>query len=228
MSEFSNEPEIKDRVTLEAQAGSQVRVHSGTIANLTSDEVWIAFGKPADFLSPELPVRLILHRPDEQGLAAETTVRRIIGGSGRIAGFWRPEKWATHSRRSNSRVGLAIPAYLYFGEEGSAAAARTTNLSVGGFRCVTNLPISVGHQMEVSLLLTPTDPFRCRAQVVRLNDDPEDLSHHRQEVAFRFVDLGTADEARIAEALTALCDETDPTAVPIAWHGSEVSRQPAG
>jgi hypothetical protein len=228
LSDFSNEPEIKDRVTLETQIGPQVHVNKGTIANLTSDEVWIALGRPLEYLTSGTPVRLILHRPDEQSLAADTTVRRLIGGAGRIAGLWRPEKWASHSRRANSRAVLAIPAYIRPDFEGTAVPARTTNISVGGFHCITSLPISVGTQMDVTLLLTPTDPFECRAQVVRLSDDPEDPNGRRLQVAFRFVDLDSTGEARIAEALAALSDETDPTAVPVAWRKSDAPGPLAG
>ncbi|HEX7590976.1 MAG TPA: PilZ domain-containing protein [Candidatus Limnocylindrales bacterium] len=217
MSDFSNEPEIKDRVALETKLGPQTHLYNGTIANLTNDEVWIALGRSADFLSVGVPVRLILHRPDEQSLAADTTMRRLIGGTGRIVGLWRPEAWVTYSRRANSRVALAIPAYLHPDHEGTAIPARTTNISVGGFHCITNLPISVGNQIEVSLLLTPTDSFDCRAQVVRLTEDPDDPNHRQLVVAFRFVDLDATGEARIAEALAALNEETDPTVVPIAW-----------
>lgn len=228
MSDYSNEPEIRDRVTLETRVGPQTHVNKGTIANLTGDEVWIALGRPLDYLSTGATVRLILHRPEGQSLAAETTVRRLIGGSGRITGLWRPEKWVTHSRRSNGRAALAIPAYLCSDCDGSAVPARTTNISVSGFHCVTSLPISVGNQMDVTLMLTPTDPFQCRAQVVRLSDDPEDPNHRRLLAAFRFVDLDRTGEARIAEALAALEDETDPNAVPTVWHGIQAPGPTAG
>jgi hypothetical protein len=46
--------------------------------------------------------------------------------------------------------------------------------------------------------------------------------------AFRFVDLTAADEARVAEALAALGDETDATAVPVAWHSGEGHGRLAG
>ena len=222
MQGYSNEPEIKDRVTLETRIGPQVHVYRGTIANLTGDEVWVAIGRSAgDHLGTGIPVRIILHRPEEQSLSGDTTVRRLIGAAGRIAGLWRPESWEFHSRRSNSRVALAIPAYLHPDYEGTVVPARTTNISVGGFHCVTNLPVAVGNQMEVVLMLTPTDPFECRAQVVRLSEDPEDPTGRHVVVAFRFVDLDVANEGRIAEALIALNDETDPTAVPAAWHRPE-------
>jgi hypothetical protein len=227
--ELSNEPEIKDRVTLETTAGPQAHVYRGTIANLTNDEVWVAMGRPAEeHLKTGAPVRIILIRPDEQSLEGETTVRRLVGGSGRIAGLWRPESWQSHSRRANSRMSLAIPAYLHPDFEGTVVPARTTNISVGGFHCVTDLPVAVGNQMEVSLMLSPTDPFECRAQVVRLDDDAGDPSGRHMVAAFRFVDLDAEAEGRIAEALIALNDDTDPTAVPAPWHRPDPPEGSAG
>ena len=222
VNELSNEPAIKDRVKLETQDGPRTVVHYATIANLTTEEVWVALGQPAtELLSEGTPVRIILIRPEEDSLAAETSVNRMVGNSGRMAALRRPEMWSSHSRRANDRVALAIPAYLRPDADGTVAAARTTNISVGGFHCVTDLPIAVGHQMTVSIMLSPTEPFECRAQVVRLSDDPDDSSHRQLVVAFRFVDLTAADEARVAEALAALADETDPSAVPVAWHSGE-------
>jgi hypothetical protein len=218
VNELSNEPAIKDRVTLETGAGPRTVSHRATIANLTADEVWVALGKPAaDDLAEGTPVRVVLIRPDEGSLAAETSVRRMVGNSGRMAALWRPEAWSSDSRRANGRIPLAIPAYLRPDGDGTVASARTTNISVGGFHCITDLPISVGHQMAVSLMLTPTSAFECRAQVVRLSEDPNDPSHRQLVAALRFVDLTESDEARVAEALVALTDETDPTAVPVAW-----------
>jgi hypothetical protein len=43
--------------------------------------------------------------------------------------------------------------------------------------------------------------------------------------AFRFVDLSVADEARIAEALIALANETDPEAMPVSWHSENGGRR---
>jgi hypothetical protein len=135
----------------------------------------------------------------------------------------RPENWTSSSRRANGRVQLAIPAYLRPDTDGTVASARTTNISVGGFHCITDLPVSVGDQMAVSLMFTPTDPFECRAQVVRLSEDTDDPLHLRLVAALRFMDLTVADEARVAEALTALSTETDATAIPVAWHRGDAA-----
>jgi hypothetical protein len=217
MPEFSNEPEIKERVTLETSVGASTVVHQATIANITPNEVWVAVGEnAAAFLVKGAAVRVILARPLAGGVTAETSVERVVGGSGRMIALKRPKTWVSSSRRGNTRVGLAIPAYLHTTGD-SVVSARTTNLSVGGFHCVTDLPVSVGHQLSVSLMFTPTSSFDCLAQVVRLSDDPDDPWHRRIIVAFRFVNLSIDDEARVAEAVSALADETDAGAVPAAW-----------
>lgn len=219
MDESSNEPEVKDTVTLETCDGPRTVVDQATIANVTAEEIWVVVGKAAgERLVAGTEARIVLVRSQDTAVAADTSVRRQVGNSGRLVALRRPDGWLSHSRRSNGRARLAIPAYLHPDAEGSVVPARTTNLSVGGFHCVTALPISVGRQLDVSLMLTPTSSFDCRAQVVRLNDDPDDPSRHQLQVAFRFVDLSAAEEALVAEALAALDDETDATAGPAAWH----------
>ncbi len=227
MEEFSNEPAIKERVTLETHDGPRVLVHKATIANLTPEEVWVALGNStAELLDEGTSVRIILARPEDASLTAETSVKRMVGNSGRMAALWRPKTWISHSRRASGRVELAIPAYLHSNDvEGTVASARTTNLGIGGFHCVTDMPIFVGYQMAVSLMLTPMSPFECRAQVVRISEDPDDPTHRQMIAAFRFVDLSVADEARIAEALIALANETDPEAMPVSWHSENGGRR---
>jgi hypothetical protein len=169
-------------------------------------------------------VRVILARPLSGGLTAEISVgahRRRIGPDDRLEAAGDV---GLRIETGYGRIGLAIPAYLHPSED-SVMPARTTDLSVGGFHCVTDMPISVGHQMSVSLMFTPTESFDCLAQVVRLSDDPDDPWHRQLIVAFRFINLSADDEVRVAEALAALAGETDAGEVPAAWqsgkgHGS--------
>ena len=222
MDELSDELEVRGRVVLQTCVEPRTVLDQATIANVTAEEVWVVVGlAAAERLVPGAEVRMVLAREQGSTLTANTSVRRLVGTSGRLVALRRPDGWESRSRRANGRARLAIPAYLRPNAEGSVVPARTTNLSVGGFHCVTDLPISVGRQLDVSLMLTPTSPFECRAQVVRLNDDPDEPSRHQLQVAFRFVDLTAADEALVAEALAALDEGTDATVGPAAWHSPE-------
>ena len=229
MDEFPNDPAIRDRVTLETHAGRHTVVNRATIANLTANEIWVAVALGAAMqLDPGADVRVVLGEPSDTSLAADTVVERIVGGAGLLIALRRPQAWTSQSRRANSRANLAIPAYLRPDGDGTVASARTTNVSVGGFHCLTELPLCVGDQVAASLMFSPTEAFECKAQVVRLTEDLDDPSHRRLVAAFRFIDLAPDDEARVAEALVALATETDQTAVPLAWRRDDARRRVAG
>jgi hypothetical protein len=101
---------------------------------------------------------------------------------------------------------------------------RTTNISTGGFHCLTSAALEVGLVYHVKLQLTPHDALDCRAQVVRVDEsDPSDPAH-RHIVAFRFLDLSESMEDGIREALAALGADTDPTAIPTAWRSDGSTR----
>ncbi len=215
----SDEPAILDRVVIETLSGAKWLPHSATIANLTPREVWLGLQEPlGELVDPDRRVRIVIPQSGDRSLTAETTVRRHIGSDDLVIVLARPDGWGAPSRRANGRVGLAIPAYLHPDDDTQLVPARTTNIGVGGFHCLLAIPIAVGHKLPVTLMLTPLDPFECHAQVVRLDDDPDDPSGRQVVVAFRFVDLTEEGEATLAEALIALGNEVDQGAIPKAWH----------
>lgn len=219
MIDHSGEPAILDRIVLETPSGGEWLPHAATIANLTPEEVWVGIDDPlGQLVAPGQSVHLVLGRSGAYGVPADTTVVRHIGTDGRVVVLARPQSWAFGTRRANARARLAIPAYLKPDGEGQVVPARTTNLGVGGFHCVSDIPIAVGHRLPVVLQLTPVDKFECHAQVVRLDDDPNDPTGRQVVVAFRFLDLTEADEATIASALLALAGEAEADGTPKAWH----------
>lgn len=202
------EPAIRERVTLEAMVGVERLDLSATIANVTPHEVWVGVSKIASVHLPRLSsVRVVLLRPDAGRLAADTTVTRVIGADGRVAALRRPRAWIGDAARSHGRMALAIPAYLRRDNGEGVVAARTTNVSVGGFQCVTDLPVELGERLRTTLLLSPVSSFDCLAQVVRLEDDPHDPSQRKLSVALRFLELSETEQARIAAAVAVLDDE---------------------
>jgi hypothetical protein len=121
---------------------------------------------------------------------------------------------------------VAIPASLRLDGGAPPLSARTTNVGVGGFFCVAGGPVAAGSQFPVSLWLSPAESFDCLAEVVRVEDDPDDATGRQAVLAFRFLDLTLDDQARLASALVALADDVDENDVPLAWRSTEAATRP--
>jgi len=224
VAEFTGEPTIPNRVTLETLSGEEWQPHAANIANLTRHEVWIGVEAPlGELLHPERRVRLVLRRPDGGTQVAETMVLWHIGLDGLVVVLMRPTIWDPPSRRAHSRARLAIPVVLQPDGEASAVPARTTNISVGGVYCLADVGVPEGQALGISVRLTPTDSFDCKAEVVRLEADALDPTGRQMVIALKFVDLTENDQARLATGLAALADDVDENFVPLAWRTAEVS-----
>ena len=220
--QYAEEPIIANRVTLETKSGDGWQSHPAAIANLTRNELWIRIEESlGEIVNPGSPVRLALSRPGGVVQRAETTVLWRIGVGGLLVILMRPTLWDPPSRRGHSRARLAIPASLRPDGGARPLSARTTNVSVGGFFCVSDGPVAAGCQLPVSLRLTPIESFDCRAEVVRAEGNPDDPTGRQTVLAFRFMDLTQDDEARLASALVTLTDDVDEDYVPLPWRGME-------
>ena len=198
-------PAIRDHALLEARLGPELLEIDATVANVTPEELWVGVEPPHHtHLSRLVDVRLILVRDARAAAWADTKVKRIVGAGGRVAALWRPESWVGDSRRSHSRVDLRLPAYLRYPGSTTVGSAWTTNVSVGGFQCLTSLRLEMGERMEVSLSLSPMTTLACQAQVVRIGEAPDDPKSKKLLVAFKFLLLSDAEQAQIAAAMAAL------------------------
>lgn len=224
MTEYTEEPAIPNRVTIETVSGEDWLPHSARIANLTRHEVWIGIEESlGEVLYPERRVRLVLRGPDGGTQTAETMVLWHIGSEGLIVALMRPTLWNPPSRRAHSRARLAIPVHLRPEEGGPPVLARTTDVGVGGFHCLSDTPVAVGHKLPVTVLLTPSQSFDCQAEVVRLESNPDDPSGRQVVLALRFLDLTEDAQATLASALSALADDIDEDSVPLAWRDAAVA-----
>lgn len=201
-------PTIGDRVLLEADLGEEHLNLGGTVANVTTDEVWVGVDEAHAPLLARLgqapEVHVVLDRPNVAAAWANTGVRRIFGPGGRVVALSRPSVWEADPRRTHGRARLRLPAYLRAGSEVPVAAAWTTNVSVGGLKCLTDLRLELGQLVEVSLALSPLTTLSCQAQVVRISDSPDDGNSTKLLVAFRFIELSEPDQAQLAAAMAAI------------------------
>jgi c-di-GMP-binding flagellar brake protein YcgR len=95
---------------------------------------------------------------------------------------------------------------------------RTTNISQGGFLCLTNAALELGSVLHVRVQLSPHESLDCRAQVARVEDVPDqDPPTSAVLVAFRFVDLGDTREMQLQRALVELGADLDAAGVPNAY-----------
>jgi len=223
--QYSAEPSITTRVSLETKSGDGWQPHPALIANLTRHEVWIQIEESlGEAVYPERPVRLVLSQPDGVK-TAETSVLWHIGLDGKLVALLRPNIWDPPSRRAHSRARLSIPVSLSPSGDMPPLSARTTNVGVGGFYCVSDGPVPDGSQLPVSLWLTPSESFDCQAEVVRSEANPDDPTGRQAVIAFRFLDLSMDAQAHLASSLVALTDDVDESYVPLPWRGTAAAAQ---
>jgi hypothetical protein len=224
MLQYSHEPTIPTRVTLDVMTDSGWESHPAIIANLTRNEVWVQLDPPQVLLLPRgHKVRLVVTRAEGGVKTGESSVIARVDGAYPMLLVGRPPIWDPPSRRQHSRAWISIPASLRPDPDGPVRRARTTNLGVGGFHCVSDGPILAGAEMPVSLWLAPGESFDCRVEVVRVDDDPDDQKGGRVVLGCRFLDLDQAAQLKLASALVTLGDTLDDNCVPQVWQGAELA-----
>jgi len=224
VSPYEAEPRIATEVTLETLTGDEWHSHPAVIADLTRHELWVAIdrevGEPLD---PGRPVRLVLRHPSRPTQTAETIVLWHIGRNGSVVSLKRPRLWDPPSRREHARVQLSIPVYIRTDDDADPLPSMTTNVSVGGIFCVTEIAIQVAQRVDVSLQLTPARHFDCQAEVVRVAKDPADPSGRQRLIGLHFLDVSQEHQAALAQILTELALDVDEEFVPSVWrpHATE-------
>jgi hypothetical protein len=97
---------------------------------------------------------------------------------------------------------------------------QTTNLSRGGFLCLTSAPLELGTVLHTRMQLTPHEALDCRAQVVRVDEPALVGAIEASVVALRFMDLGEAREQQLEQALLELGADLDAANLPQAYRSA--------
>ncbi len=217
MNERVEEPTIATQVTLETMEGDAKHCHQASIADLTSKELWVEIGRPAPALDPGKQVRIVLTHPDRPTQTADTIVLWHLGKTGNMVVLKRPTLWDPPSRREHARVKLAVPVIVRPHEDGEAVQTTSINISVGGVCCAAALDLIVTQRVGLSIQLTPHQAFDYKAEVARIDVDPDDPAGARRLVGFKFLDLTFEDRAALARALAELAGDVDVNAIPRPW-----------
>jgi hypothetical protein len=75
----------------------------------------------------------------------------------------------------------------------------------------------VTQQVGLSIQLTPAQQFECKAEVARLDLDPEDPTGANRQIGFKFLGLPWEDQAALAASLAELAGDVDVSNIPRPW-----------
>jgi hypothetical protein len=195
------------------------------VTNVLADELWLAtrLTEPRlASLSRGQPIHLTLDR--DGALIIESVFLRRLGGGGRLGmeksrvfAVRRPQGVETVMRRAHVRVDLdRMVRIRAAGGQGTdrMGNGRTTNIGAGGVQFLTAMPLLLGEQLRLALVLTSREIVVAGGTIVRIEhgDTPPDgdapaaaagaeasenapLTHSK--VAVRFDKINEADQERI-------------------------------
>ena len=186
------------------------------VTNILADELWLATRLPEPRLlrlTEGQPIHLTLNR-DGAPIIESAYIRRLGGGGklgmekSRVFAVRRPQGVDPVMRRAHVRVDLErsvrIRALGALGTE-QMGNGRTINIGAGGVQFLTEMPLVLGAQLRLALVLTSREIVVASGTIVRIEDgDPhtqepagEPDRPSRSKIAVRFDKINEADQERI-------------------------------
>jgi hypothetical protein len=215
---------IHDELIVETEIGGAIVAMPAFITNVLAEELWLATRLPdprlAGFVAAQ-PIHLSFERGG--ALIVESVFLRRLGGTSRPGGgsrlgmeksrvfaVRRPLGVDTVQRRAHVRVDLErmvrIRSLGSLGAE-QMGMGRTINVGAGGVQFLTEMPLLLGEQLRLALVLTSRDIVVAGGTIVRIEDggDPHSepgkagngASSTQSRVAVRFDKISEADQERI-------------------------------
>lgn len=201
---------IHDEVVVETEIdGADARLPA-FVTNVLAEELWLATRQPDPrlrSLAPGQPIHLTFERGSTLVVESEF-VRRLGRNSrpdidtSRVFAVRRPQGVKTVQRRAHVRIDLDL--LVRIRAPGSLGAeqlgtGRSSNIGAGGVQFTTAMPLQIGQQLRLAIVLTSQDIVVAGGPVVRLEDgDPgPDRADGVNRVAVRFDKISEADQERI-------------------------------
>jgi c-di-GMP-binding flagellar brake protein YcgR len=210
---------IHDEIVVETEIDGAFVGLPSFITNVLAEELWLAMRLPdprLQGLEEGQPIHLAFERGSL--LIVESTFLRRLGGNtkrlgmekSRVFAVRRPQGLEGAQRRAHVRVDLErtvrIRSLTGMGGE-QMGTGKTVNIGAGGIQFRTEMPLVMGEQLRIALVLTSRDIVIAGGPIVRIEDhvDPAaDLVPGGQvpavtsRVAVRFDKITDIDQERIA------------------------------
>jgi hypothetical protein len=202
---------IQDRVLAETEILGRPALFRTVIVKVCADELWLGMATPDHRLEAMLPdqsLRLTVARPGGALVGRSGFLRPLGGSKSRIFAVVRPAALERVQRRAHVRYNIELPIHFRNIDpatrepRGKAASATTLNISPGGLLLKTEMPLTIGQELDMVLPLSGGDRVSMNGVVTRAAaDEAADSGPNgvpgSMEVGIKFSRITTVDQDRI-------------------------------
>ena len=205
---------LQDRVLVEADLGGQITGFRAVVVKVAPDEIWL--GLPAqdrrlEAMGEGKRLRLTVTR-EGGALVAQTRFLRHLSQC-RIFAVEKPSRIERVQRRAHRRVALQLEARLRMLNpgtgmvEGKGFSGRTVDVSTGGVLVETDMPLNLGDEVDLTLMLAATDRVSTTGKVTGIRDLAGGAAASSSQgtpgvaIGLKFLRMTTVDEDRILRRL---------------------------
>jgi PilZ domain len=217
---FENELAIQDRVLVEAQIDGRSVPFRTVIVRICPTELWLGVAssdRRLDTMAPNQGIKLTIARDGAALLARSDFIRPLGDSRSRVFAVARPAVLERVQRRGYVRYPIDLPVLFRHVDPttweplGRVATTVTRNLSPGGLLFVSDIPVDVGDDLDLTMPLSGGDRLSMSGVVRRLgrgadwgaNDDALGPNGRRSqtEVAVAFTRITSLDQDRIVRLI---------------------------
>ena len=210
--EFSVDGElaIQDRVLAETEILGRATLFRTMIVKICADELWLGMASPDHRLEgvcADQAIRLTVARPSGALVGRSGFLRPLGGSKSRIFAVVRPAALERVQRRAHVRYHVEVPVHFRNVDpatrepRGKAGAATTINISPGGLLFRTEVPLTIGQELDLTMPLSGSDRVTMNGVVTRPTADEAAASPAGPpgtiDVAIKFSRITAVDQDRI-------------------------------
>ena len=210
-----NDLKIQDRALVEAEISGRPTAFRAVIVRVCEKELWLGLASPDWRLEQMLPnqsVRLTIARDGAALLGRSSFLRPLGGGKSRVFAVGRPVALELAQRRGYVRYPIDLPVHFRhidhstWEPRGKVATTITKNLSPGGLLFVSDAPVSVGDDLDLTLPLSGWDRLSMSGVVKRVGSGARrELRRpgmrETTEAAVKFTRITSLDQDRIVRLI---------------------------
>ena len=199
---------LQDHILVETEWGGRSVSFRAVVVKTSPDEIWLGLTTPdhrLGTLDPGQNVRLTVARPGYALLGQSAFIRHLGESRSRIFAVVQTPRLERAQRRAHARIDVELNLRLrrldpVTGEQrGKGASGVTLNASPGGLLFETDMEVTIGDDLDVTISLSGDDRISAAARVIRSRgrEDRGPVTPGLSLVAVKFTRITAVDQQRI-------------------------------